>query len=517
MKIKKASSLLSPLAKVLNIKSDSKEDTYSCDYINDKWEEIENIQALPEGGTTGQVLTKKSETDGDAEWKDTVEEVQVSSTQPTTGEKVWFKRCRNEFDTRLVSDTSTGGFTQQKEWNDDSNWRFVWLDNLKQNTAYTMTINNRNSNMSIVGSGNNVLDVLAIEDRTQITFNTGTYERIGLSVHINDIDTVMINKGTTALPYEEYMESSIYTKNNEGEYEEFIKDVGIKISSNKPTNREKIWIRKGKNLYDTKKIQPGTLDNHSGVPCYQNEAHIRSNIDGTIIFNSSRYWTGFFSDFIEVDTINYVLNCTSDRLGMFYFIDTYDENYNFISSITSTTPPLSFTISNNNIKYIRVVIEIADEESNLNTDIMISNIQLESGTFATPYEAYVKPTILIKNDNGIYEEFMKQNNEVVLFEGRSTGDLTLNDNASSYSKFKVYGIGIDGIYTYIEMFNPNGKTGNMSATILYEDGVYQSTLNFKIDGNSILKSQNYNAVNRSNEYRRYSENQNYITKVIGII
>lgn len=34
MKIKKVSSLLSPLSKVLNIFSTSQEDTYSCDYIN---------------------------------------------------------------------------------------------------------------------------------------------------------------------------------------------------------------------------------------------------------------------------------------------------------------------------------------------------------------------------------------------------------------------------------------------------------------------------------------------------
>jgi len=37
MKIKKVSSLLSPLAKVLNIKSTSAENTYSCDYINNNY------------------------------------------------------------------------------------------------------------------------------------------------------------------------------------------------------------------------------------------------------------------------------------------------------------------------------------------------------------------------------------------------------------------------------------------------------------------------------------------------
>lgn len=93
--------------------------------INQK---IENIQALPTGGTKGQVLTKQSETNGDANWEDIeanevfvgnekeapssakiiVEEddleesstlgkseVYVGAEEPTTGEKVWFKNDDN--------------------------------------------------------------------------------------------------------------------------------------------------------------------------------------------------------------------------------------------------------------------------------------------------------------------------------------------------------------------------------------------------------------------------------------
>lgn len=91
-------------------------------------QKIENIQALPVGGTKGQVLTKQSETDGDANWEnieanevfvgnekeapnsakiiveedDFVEgstlskaEVYVGAEEPTTGEKVWFNKDKN--------------------------------------------------------------------------------------------------------------------------------------------------------------------------------------------------------------------------------------------------------------------------------------------------------------------------------------------------------------------------------------------------------------------------------------
>lgn len=91
-------------------------------------QKIENIQALPTGGTKGQVLTKQSETDGDANWEDieanevfvgnekeapetakiivedddfeesaglSKAEVYVGAEEPTAGEKVWFNKNKN--------------------------------------------------------------------------------------------------------------------------------------------------------------------------------------------------------------------------------------------------------------------------------------------------------------------------------------------------------------------------------------------------------------------------------------
>ena len=91
-------------------------------------QKIENIQALPVGGTKGQVLTKQSETNGDANWEDieanevfvgneeeapetakiiieeddfvegstlSKAEVYVGAEEPTTGEKVWFNKDKN--------------------------------------------------------------------------------------------------------------------------------------------------------------------------------------------------------------------------------------------------------------------------------------------------------------------------------------------------------------------------------------------------------------------------------------
>lgn len=102
---------------------------YVLNKLQDNIEEgINNIQALPTGGTKGQVLTKQSETDGDANWEyieanevyigkteeapssakiiveedDFVEsstlskaEVYVGTEEPVAGEKVWFNKDEN--------------------------------------------------------------------------------------------------------------------------------------------------------------------------------------------------------------------------------------------------------------------------------------------------------------------------------------------------------------------------------------------------------------------------------------
>lgn len=98
---------------------------YNKEEINKK---IENIQALPVGGTKGQVLTKQSETDGDANWEDieanevfvgneeeapetakiiiedddfeesaglSKTEIFIGAEEPTAGEKVWFNKNKN--------------------------------------------------------------------------------------------------------------------------------------------------------------------------------------------------------------------------------------------------------------------------------------------------------------------------------------------------------------------------------------------------------------------------------------
>ena len=118
---------------------------YVLNKMQDNIEEgINNIQALPTGGTKGQVLTKQSETDGDANWEDieanevfvgneeeapssakiivededfeesaglSKAEVYVGAEEPTTGEKVWFRKGKNYLDISKLKSRTTYGIT----------------------------------------------------------------------------------------------------------------------------------------------------------------------------------------------------------------------------------------------------------------------------------------------------------------------------------------------------------------------------------------------------------------------
>lgn len=78
----------------------------------------------------------------------------------------------------------------------------------------------------------------------------------------------------------------------------------------------------------------------------------------------------------------------------------YDENKNFISTVRLVDGVISVPTTNS-ISYMRT--------NGLLTDL--DSIQITSGDTQSTYEAYIEPKIFIKNDNNIYEEFTKKQEE----------------------------------------------------------------------------------------------------------
>ena len=143
----------------------------------------------------------------------------------------------------------------------------------------------------------------------------------------------------------------------------------VVISPAEPTTGEEVWIQKGKNLVN---------NIISGYGLY--------TVDGSL--TASDAW--FVTDFIEVKpNTSYTSSGFSTNYKAFY-----DENHNFISGITektATTP--------SNAKYMRMNGLIAKS----------SNMEIEEGT------SIISKKIHTKNDNGVYEEFYDENDNLEVY------------------------------------------------------------------------------------------------------
>ena len=161
--------------------------------------------------------------------------VVVSPTQPTTNEKVWFKKGKNKFDkSRYIENIETGA---EKKLN----------LKLEPNTVYTMSSNmskaSNNTADLFFASGRNAAvstDANGVwngQSRTVTSDENGyvtvAYRKQSSSQTPNLIDAwYQIEQGSKASAYEAYIEPTIYVKNNNGVYEKFINNEAEKYSAN---------------------------------------------------------------------------------------------------------------------------------------------------------------------------------------------------------------------------------------------------------------------------------------------
>ncbi len=195
-----------------------------------------------------------------------------------------------------------------------------------------------------------------------------------------------------------------------------IEQEGIIVSPTEPTeNRRKVWLQKGKNLFD----KLSHIEFNDGYRSWQDgKKRAVANFCGLKIpvYENTQYVTS--SDIIYTEISNLCF---------------FDKNMNFISGYTFNTEDRSF-ITPSSCAYITIAI--------LNT---YDYFQLQQGSTATEYEEYVEPKTYILNDNNVYEEFMKKEEEIY-----STNE-------------QVIGKWIDGKTLYRKVINigeliPNSRT-----------------------------------------------------------
>ena len=225
-------------------------------------------------------------------------------------------------------------------------------------------------------------------------------------VTIDDVEhevTPAVHEGSTPL--------SSYNLNKM--QNEIIED-GIIVSQTEPEiDRRKIWIqKKGKNLFDGQ--------------YYVGYGY--NTTTGKLVINNAVYSS---VNKIELQTkaTKICLSRDGELLTTRFFF--YDNDNNFISHDVSSTESLASIPKNSKYCSFQVgngIIASSD----------FSSVQVEAGTsediLPTSFEAYTNNTIYVKNDNGIYEEFIKKE------EDRINKVETKLNNTESKMNEKVSGV-----------------------------------------------------------------------------
>lgn len=214
-----------------------------------------------------------------------------------------------------------------------------------------------------------------------------------------------------------------------------IQDNLVVVSTTEPTgdSREKVWIQKGKNLFNK----------NSGI------------VSGSYLGNDGRIGSDinlfYQTDYIPAaPNTKYVI---SSDIGENHRIAEYDNNKTFIKRNLNDGGGSAYVFTtSSNCYFVRISCNISNLDS----------IQLEQNSTATEYEAYIEPKIYVKNDNDVYEEFISK------------------DNLEKYSTTEQkIGVWIDGKPIYRKVIScgalPNATTNKIPYNISNLDKVIHIT------------------------------------------
>lgn len=170
-----------------------------------------------------------------------------------------------------------------------------------------------------------------------------------------------------------------------------IEKSAVVVSPTQPTTNEKVWFKKGKNLFNK--------DDFISRESY---------IDG-----SNGKITSFLghTKLLIVEIAGGQDYTISKMVSQIFRVGTTSEfpaDGVTVNNLKINNTGTSITISaGKSEKYLVCYYYNADYES-LSTSEIEATIQIEANSTATPYESYIKPTVLVKNGS-IFEEFILKN------------------------------------------------------------------------------------------------------------
>lgn len=179
-----------------------------------------------------------------------------------------------------------------------------------------------------------------------------------------------------------------------------IPNHSVIVSSTEPQgrNRKKVWFRKGKQLFNK--------DNANillGFSSLNPKTFISNNSVKSIVINCSSKTTYTVS---KIKSARFNVASYDKEIAPGVASTNIVENSNE-TKLTITTGDKD--------KYLCVYYYNSANDTLTEAEIR-NSIQIEAGTIATPYEAYVENKMFVKNSNDVYEEFIKKEDEISINE-----------------------------------------------------------------------------------------------------
>ena len=230
-------------------------------------------------------------------------------------------------------------------------------------------------------------------------------------------------------------------------------------------NRKKVWMQKGKNLFNVNQLNV-LLVNNASYSVQNNEIIVTSNGDYSRIELLVKLEVGK-TYFLSTNVTNSIIGRANISIFSLGYTQKYAEQYMFDAN---GTIGLLFTPEEENI--IIVLYSNASSDNTTNT-VNFSNIQIEQGSTATSYEAYIEPEIYVRNDNNVYEKLVKQEKilHTAVFE-REFNNVPTQTNVEFNEMFP--GLNLNDIICFnVEITNTYSTWDRIYAHVLRSTGTLQ--------------------------------------------
>ena len=208
-------------------------------------------------------------------------EIIVSPTEPTTGEEVWLQKGKNLFNEQIITNIAINQSGTFLNTTGSNLQKFVCSSGETFTLKATFASVNVDNILFMIffdGQGN-MLERYPIANQATITM---THTAPANTAYMYDghyiikPTTIQLEYGSTATTYEPYIDKKIYTKNDNGVYEEFYNESEMNKETYS-TNETRIgtWINNKKLYRKVFEVTPTTTD-------WNYENHNISNLDKII-------------------------------------------------------------------------------------------------------------------------------------------------------------------------------------------------------------------------------------------